>query len=184
MYNLPSNKLLKLYAEYASLMKAVAKKILTDDALAEDAVSDSIEKLIKNIDKVEEIQCNKTRSFIVTIVRNSAYDIQRKRKHVVFTDDTEIGGIYATAQTPPDILISTEGYRHIVDVIDGLSPLLRDVAVLSIYQGLNNSEIAEVLEIGETAVRTRLHRAKKNIKNALGGETPWKLTETKRLLMH
>ena len=183
MYDLPSNKLLKLYAEYASLMKAVAKKILTDDALAEDAVSDSIEKLIKNIDKVGEIQCNKTRSLIVTIVRNTAYDILRKRKHVVFTDD-DIGGIDAAATTPPDILISKEGYRHIVNVIDGLSPSLRDVAVLSIYQGLNNSEIAEVLEIGETAVRTRLHRAKKNIKNALGGETPWKLTETKRLLMH
>ena len=68
----------KLYEKYRKLMHYVAKGILTDDQLAEDAVQEAFFRIAKNFYKVGEIDCPQTKNFVVIIVRNAALTIAKK----------------------------------------------------------------------------------------------------------
>lgn len=58
--------------------------------------------------------------------------------------------------------------RHDVEaVLDALSPKLREVLVLSVYQGLRQQEIADVLRIPLGTVKSRLHLALQTAREAL-----------------
>jgi len=163
------SKMTRIFNEYYFLMMHTAKGILKDHALAEDAVSDSIEKLIKNIHKVGDVPCHKTASLIVIIVRNTSLNILKKTGRQENLDDEFLYSI-ADADSPiPEKLVSDEGFKNIKDVINSLPPILLDVADLSLIHDYSNKEIAEMLEISNDTVRTRLSRAKKFIRSTLGG---------------
>ncbi len=63
--------------------------------------------------------------------------------------------------------------RHDVEaVLDTLSPKLREALVLSVYQGLRQREIAEVLNIPLGTVKSRLHLAMQTVREALDAAQP------------
>ncbi len=66
--------------------------------------------------------------------------------------------------------------RMIESAIDELPETYRVVFMLREVEGLNTAETAETLELGEEAVKTRLHRARalvrRIIRERLGGATP------------
>ena len=164
------SKMEKIFDEYYPLMMYIANGILKDHALAEDAVSDSIEKLIKNIHKVGDVPCHKTASLIVTIVRNTSLNILKKANRNDSLDDGFLGDVAEECPTLPEKIVSNEGFESIKDVINSLLPILLDVAELSLIHEYSNKEIAELLEISNDTVRTRLSRAKKIIRSKLGGD--------------
>ena len=162
-------KILHIYEKYYRLMLYIAKQVLKDHALAEDAVSDSIEKLIRNIHKVGDVSCYKTKSFVVIIVRNTALNILKKQGRTDSFEEAEFEKIPDRDSDIPDEIISAEGYNNLVDMINQLPDSLRDVAILSLVHGQSHEEIAETLEISYDAVKMRLSRAKKTIRLKLEG---------------
>lgn len=59
-------------------------------------------------------------------------------------------------------------HRHDVEVVlNALSPKLREVLVLSVYQGLRQREIADVLDIPLGTVKSRLHLALQTAREVL-----------------
>ena len=162
-------KVLQIYEKYHRLMLYIAKQILSDHALAEDAVSESIEKLIRNIHKVGDVSCYKTKSFVVIIVRNTALNILKKQGRTDSYEEAEFEKIPDKDTNISDEIISAEGYNKIVDIIDALPDSLRDTAILSLVHGQSHEEIAETLEISYDAVKMRLSRAKKTIRLKLEG---------------
>ena len=163
------NKIIRIYEEYRGLMLYIAMQVLKDHALAEDAVSESIEKLIRNLHKVGDISCYKTRSLIVVIVRNTAINIWRKAKRTAGSGDIEIEQVVDKAPIAPDKIVSIEGYNRIVDIINSLPDTYRDVAVLSFLHEYSHSEIAEMLGISYDTVKMRISRAKKTIRKKVMG---------------
>ena len=164
------SKMVQIFDEYYPLMMHIAKGILKDHALAEDSVSDSIEKLIKNIHKVGDVPCHKTASLIVTIVRNTSLNILKKANRSDSLDDEFFNGIVDESPTILEKIISDEGFEGIKSIIRSLSPILLDVAELSLIHEYSNKEISELLGISNDTVRTRLSRAKKIIRNNPGGD--------------
>ncbi|MBR4020017.1 MAG: sigma-70 family RNA polymerase sigma factor, partial [Firmicutes bacterium] len=57
----------KLYEQYRHLMFYIAKEILQDEHLSEDAVQEAFLRIAKNFHKVGEILCPETRNFTVII---------------------------------------------------------------------------------------------------------------------
>lgn len=157
------NKIIAIYEKYYGLMLYIAMQILTDRALAEDAVSESIEKLIRNIHKVDDITCYKTRALIVIIVRNTAINIYNKSKRTsgVDIDTMEFAD---DGSSVSDEILSVEGYNKIVEVINSLPDTLRDVASLALLHEYSHTEISEILDISYDAVKMRLSRAKASIR--------------------
>ena len=59
-----------IYNEYKSFMMAISMKVLKNPQLASESVQDSIIKLIKKIDTIDDVFSERTKAFIyiVTVV--------------------------------------------------------------------------------------------------------------------
>ena len=71
----------RLYYQYKRLMYWSAYQILGDSHLAEDAVHEAFLKIIKNFHKIGEINCPRTKNFVVIIVKNTARSILEEKNH-------------------------------------------------------------------------------------------------------
>ena len=118
-------------------------------------------KIIKNIDKIEDVKSNKTKGFIVTIVKNSSIDIYRKlqmEKNKVQKIENEIKGFEQE-------VYDTDILPNKVDVaILKLPERYKQVFFLKYSHGLHDNKIAEILDISPSTVRTRIKRGKEKLK--------------------
>lgn len=150
-----------LYREHRQSMYGLAYGILVDTHAAEDAVHTVFLRLIKHLEKIERLEQEKQRSYLLTAVRRAALDIKRKqRRHA------EIG----LDEVPERLLINQETEvrdREIVNAIIHLPVIYREVLQYRYAIGLENKEISEVLRIPEATVRKRVERAKKILKERL-----------------
>lgn len=164
------DKLEQIYERYYGTMLAVAKGIIAGHALAEDAVSDAILKVIKNLQKITDVSSHKTKAYIVIIVRSSAIDLLRKQKsyrEVSIVDNYELLDNSASLS---DIFTMKESYDIIVKHIRALPNPLSDVLYLSAVFGHSTEEISELLNISKDNVRQRLSRAKSQVRITLEQE--------------
>lgn len=158
----------QLYYQYRYLMFHVAFNILRDYSLAEDALHTAFVKLAKNNIKIDEIICNKTKAFMVIVVRNAAYDIynsSKKHRNSYFEDETM--EIVDPEPTPLEITVSNDGIDRIKKALQTMDPKYADVITLRYFYDLSNREISSLLSILEQTVRVRLHRAKKILSSKL-----------------
>jgi RNA polymerase sigma-70 factor (ECF subfamily) len=70
---------------------------------------------------------------------------------------------------PEEELVSAEAQEYLDQAIHKLPPNLRVVFVLRDIQGLSTQEVSEVLNLSETAVKTRLSRARLRLRQDLTG---------------
>jgi RNA polymerase sigma-70 factor, ECF subfamily len=77
----------------------------------------------------------------------------------------------STAPDPEQHAIAHE-FQHLLEMaVDALPPSYRTVFVLREVEGLSTAETAEVLGLAESAVKTRLHRAKVQLREQLHART-------------
>lgn len=70
-----------LYKEHRQKMYGLAYSILVDAHAAEDAVHTVFLRLIKHLKKVERLEAEKQRSYLLTAVKHAALDIKRKHEN-------------------------------------------------------------------------------------------------------
>ena len=164
-----NGKIRKIFEMYRSMMFYIAEGILEDSTLAEDAVSDSIEKIIQNIDKIKDVSSYRTRGYIAIIVRSVSLDILKKLKaHKISDTETDIlENISDESLSVLDEITGHEGYEALVVAIRALPETLRDPMYLSACKHLSYYEVAEELGISYDTVKMRMSRAKKELKKFL-----------------
>ena len=59
-----------LYEKYYRLMLYMAMQVLKDPMEAEDAVHTACIKIIKNLDKVDEVESPRTKRFLLTVIKH------------------------------------------------------------------------------------------------------------------
>lgn len=69
--------------------------------------------------------------------------------------------------TPERQLIETAEKRDLVEVLFTLSVPYREVILLYYYEEMSTVEIADLLNCPESTIRTRLQRARKQLKNRM-----------------
>ena len=157
----------KLYKEYRQIMFYIANRILRDEYLSEDVVHQSFIRIMKNLDKIGEVESRKTKAFVIVVVENIAIDFYRKRskENRVSFDEVEI---YISDVIEEDNLVLS----HIEEAILKLPINYSSVLRLKYSQGYSNKEIADILSISEANVRQRISRGKKKLQEILseGGE--------------
>ena len=85
-----NEKLEQLFELYSDLMLQHAYYILKDITTSQDAVSEAFLRVIKIIEKINELDCPKTRKLMVIIVENISKNIYNRRKREALVDFTEI----------------------------------------------------------------------------------------------
>jgi RNA polymerase sigma factor (sigma-70 family) len=68
---------------------------------------------------------------------------------------------------PDDIVVRDEEAAHVLDALSRLRSIDREILQLALWEELNPSEIAEVLEISRAAVDQRFSRAKRRLAGEL-----------------
>lgn len=157
---------LEFHARYERRLYAVALGILKKHAMAEDAVSASMIKIIEHFDQFLKIY-NRARSEIgpwaVTIVKNTALDLLRKEGRSGNLDEDW------DAPAPED----TEGetsYRRLVDIIAAMPLSYRQVLDLRLVGEWSIKEIARATGLSEAAVRGRVKRGLELLREELEKE--------------
>ena len=65
--------------------------------------------------------------------------------------------------TPEGLLIMAQEEQQVIEAASKLRGKDEEVLRLSVWERLNNNQIASILDISDNAVKQRLHRAKKNL---------------------
>lgn len=163
----------ELYLAYRGKMYGIAYSILRNREDAEDAVMDSVYKIVNNIARFSGATRNETESLIVIITRNTAinrYNSNRRRS--VLPLDADRADIPDSDPTPAEMFGDNEDYEALVAKIRSLEPIYRDVLVLKYLRGCDNATVASLTGVAETTVRVRLMRARAQLAAKLsGGET-------------
>ena len=68
---------------------------------------------------------------------------------------------------PEDSALGVEMTKHVRAALQCLSPSLRMPVILYDIEGLSYSDIAEVLSIAEGTVKSRIHRARRALRDEL-----------------
>ena len=139
-------------------MYETAYKILHHSQNAEDAVFASWEKIICHLEKIFEVECKKTRNFIVIIVERTSIDLYRKlsKSREVLTEFEEMP--YFAVR---DIEMEQ---AEVVEWIGSLPKQYAEVLLLYYVNGCNQQEIAELLSLTEGTVSRRLKKARELLK--------------------
>ena len=162
-----------LVADHSRMVFRIAYSILRNHHDAEDAAQECFLRAWKHKDRLSEVGNAKT--WLARIAWTTALDKRRSSRApraMVSLSDEQAGA--ELAQSIPDFavaadqqLASAQMQQMLERLIAGLPEDLRNTLELSTIQELNSVEIAEVMKIPESSVRTRLFRARKQLKEKL-----------------
>lgn len=167
-----------LYREYDKKLYSIALRYVRNHHDAEEIVQDTFLKIYKVIEKVHNLPREKIAPFIVICIKHTAFDlIEKKRKRVetvdlIYDDDGEEKEYEVADDSPlPDeIVISKERAMNLGRCIDSLSEKQRHIILLRYYYGLSEKEIADLMSMSESAVSSCVDRAKKSLREKIGGD--------------
>ena len=149
-----------LVDQYASALYRVAFSVLRNQQDAEDAVQEAFLRVLRHRDTLGEIRDN--RVWLVRIVWNIVLDRKRRAKTRPETDD-----IADLARVLPAMGLSAEQrasalqhHARVLTCMEKLPAREREVMLLSAFEELSSVEIAAVLGVTESSVRSRLFRAR------------------------
>ena len=166
----------RLVETYYEMVYRLAYKMLGDAQDAEDILQETFIKAYRNLDRFDGRASLST--WLYRIATNEALMFLRRRKPELFSIDEPIDsddGLMEPRQIidwccmPEEEMMSTEALAYLDQAIQTLSPNLRAVFVLRDIQGLSTRETAAVLDLSESAVKTRLSRARLHLREELTG---------------
>ncbi len=173
------NKMEALYSLYYKALFFTAFDILKDYHEAEDVLQSALLKIFGNLDKIDDINCNKTKGFIVIMVRNMAINIynKRKRRAEIHIDGLEDILIDESGMEPEQCILRLDHGKWVARQLSKLNPEYADILALKYTYGYSNDEIAHLLDTVEGNVRVKLHRARKALLTIMKGDEYEKTTE-------
>jgi len=156
-----------LVEQYAAALYRVAYSVLRNPADAEDAVQETFLRVVRHRDSLTEVRDH--RVWLIRIVWNIVLDRKRRAKTRPETDDVaELARVLpSTGLSALDRAAAAQHHAHVLACVEKLPAKEREVLMLSAFEELTSVEIAEVLGITESSVRSRLFRARNLIAGLL-----------------
>lgn len=167
------NNLESIFKLYSKELIFTSYSIINDYHESEDVVQSALIKISDYLDESTDVKCDKTRGLLVIIVRRLSYNIynQRKRRNEINIDDIEnfIGD--DNSMSPELNILRLEDRKYIADMMRKLNESYMDILTLKYMYDYSDSEIADMLNMTEGNVRTKLSRARKACHKIIGGDT-------------
>lgn len=162
----------QLVLDYQHQVYNQAYRMMGDPASASDATQEAFIKAYRNI---ESFRGGSFRSWLLRIVTNCCYDEFRRRKRRPATSFEDMGDIDEEAnpalingrESPEESIERDELAQALQSAINALPPHHRTVLILSDVQGFSYAEIAETVDIPLGTVKSRLARARANLRDIL-----------------
>ena len=147
-----------LHQRYEAYAFWLARRVLGSPADAEDAVQEAWVKVFCRANV--EVPSERVRAWLRTVVVRCCLDHQRRLRRV--PDGDEPATDLAETGHGPGLRVDLER------AVAALSGDLRTVVVLHDIEGLAHGEVASLLHITAEASRSRLSRARRQLRRSLG----------------
>ena len=147
------HKFIALYEQYHVRMEQTAMRILK--------VQNAFLQIIRHFEKVFTIPCEELPFWIISIVKNEARLILRKRQKTISLEDWD--GFVENAS-------EVSQYAELVELFAKLPETYRMVLEMKLLYGYSDKEIAKFLRISETAVSSRATRGRALLREIIGRE--------------
>ena len=150
-----------LVNQHSGTLYRVAYSVLRNAADAEDSVQEAFLRVLRHRSTLHEVR--DYRVWLIRIVWNVVLDRKRRMKTRPETDDVAdlarvlpVEGLSAEERAA-----AAQHHAYVLSCVDQLPPKERQVLLLSAFEELSSvEEIAGVLSITESSVRSRLFRAR------------------------
>jgi len=149
-----------LVSQHSGTLYRVAYSVLRNAADAEDAVQEAFLRVLRHRQTLHEVRDH--RVWLIRIVWNVVLDRKRRQKTRPETDDVaDLARVLPVeGLTAEERASAAQHHAHVLACVDQLPPKERQVLLLSAFEELTSVEIATVLGITESSVRSRLFRAR------------------------
>lgn len=155
----------RLYDQYATDVLRVCYFYLSDREKAEDVCQDVFVRLMTTHPL---LQPGREKSWLLKVALNRCRDLWRGAwlKRVI------LGGPTFELIPAPDEFSRRDDQQAMMAAINQLPATFKEVILLHYYQGMNISEIAQMLELPEGTISSRLSRGRKKLESILlkGGD--------------
>ncbi len=166
----------QIVLEYQNLVYNQAYRIIGEPDAAEDAVQ---EAFISAYKKLHTYRGGSFKSWLLRIVSNACYDEFRRRKRQPVAplypenqngNETEsVSWLEDTEEKPEEFVLRNELSEAIQICLDQLEFEFRTIVVLVDLQGMDYASAAKVVDRPLGTVKSRLARARRNLKDCLQG---------------
>ena len=155
----------RLYDQYATDVLRVCYFYLSDREKAEDVCQDVFVRLMTTHPL---LQPGREKSWLLKVALNRFRDLLRGAwlKRVI------LGGPTFELIPAPDEFSRRDDQQAMMAAINQLPATFKEVILLHYYQGMNIAEIAQMLELPEGTISSRLSRGRKKLESILlkGGD--------------
>jgi len=161
-----------LLGRWEKRIRGAIYRLVGSDEEARDLCQEAFLKAYKNLRSFK--QEARFSSWLYQIALNLCRDRMRRRrgKTMVSLDELEEGGAAMPVAGPTalDLLQERDTSRLVAQAVESLPGEQREVIILKEYQGLTFLEIAQVLDVPISTVKTRLYRGLDQLRSRLERE--------------
>lgn len=137
-------------------MYRVAKTLLRNDADCADAIQEAVVKAFSGLHTLRKDSYGKT--WLVRIVINECYAIMRREKRLVSLEDISL----------QEQAAQQGDYSDLYEAVSRLPEEMRLTVTLYYMEGYRIKEIAALMKTTQSAVKSRLMRARARLREELG----------------
>ena len=155
-----------LYHKYKNELYRTALAITRDRGAAEELLQDCFLRAYDHMDRVDG--CSSLRPWLHRIIVNLSYNGAAKKRLRLISLEDVFDRLLVVPRTSPERAFEREELLLVVDeAVRSLSMPQRAVVILFHLQGFSLAEIAYVLDCPVGTVKSRLHNARKALRQRL-----------------
>ena len=160
----------RLILPEVDVLLRVALSMTAQPADAEDLVQDTLLRAWRSLDSFDG---RHPRAWLLTIMRNAQINRHRRQRPLLF-DDPDVSleqhtGTGDGAASAEDVVVDATFDSAVEAAVLALPERFQEVLLLVDVQGLTYAGAAALLRIPEGTVMSRLHRARKRVRDDLVG---------------
>ena len=153
----------QLEQHYESLLK-IAYTYVKNREMAQDIVQDVCEKALQ---KQHEFRADASyKTYLIRMTINRSYDYLRSWKYKQLSLTSTVVQLLHL-ETPEKKALQHDEEAQLGLAILKLKPKYREAVVLYYYEDMQVAEIAQLLDVSENTIKTRLKRAREQLKHTL-----------------
>ena len=152
----------EIYRFYNNMISHISKRILNDTEKIEDCKQKSYETILRNLDKIDEINSLSTKRYIYKITYTSALHIIRENKRYIsngFTGET----IADESENIEHMVLFHETLEELKRGFQSLNNETKQLLVYRIKQHMPYRQISLIFNLSEVTCRKKMQRAREQL---------------------
>ncbi len=158
-----------LYTEYMPFLRSRVYKFIKNDEICNDLAHDCMVNMIKYLDRVKSLPENKVRAYLCVSIDNITKNYLKRSSKKVSNGVYDLSDDYYLSDcvSVEDIIEQKADYESVRAAFDKLHERDKSIIIMKYDLELNDSQIADLLDIKQNSVRITVLRSVRKLKKQI-----------------